>query len=183
MAGGGGRRVSNSDKGLLKYRGKTLVESQITWLKPQVTELLISANRNIPQYSSLGFSVFSDNSNSFLGPLQGVCIGLEKSTTEWMFVQPVDLPSLPNNAIHLLSNKINEMQSNEQLTCYYFKTDEREHYLSMLIAKSTLTKLKQFLASNRKRVRDFHRYIKSVPLNVGLGEEFFINLNHSSDFK
>lgn len=182
LAGGTGRRVSNQDKGLLEYRGRKLIERQIVWLQPQVSELLISANRNISYYKDFGFPVVRDDIDVFLGPLQGVCKGLENSSKDWMFVQPVDMPSLPTSTLQLFLEKINTLPTREQSNCYYCSSDKRKHYLSMLIAKSKQVELRQFLQDNGKKVRDFHRLIDSVSLDLGLGESHFVNLNRPSDY-
>lgn len=34
LAGGEGRRVGGSDKGLLEFEGVSLIERQLSWLKP-----------------------------------------------------------------------------------------------------------------------------------------------------
>jgi len=51
LAGGEGRRVGGNDKGLLPYKNKRLIEHVIERMSPQVTDIVISANRNIETYS------------------------------------------------------------------------------------------------------------------------------------
>jgi len=143
---------------------------------------LISANRNISYYQGFGFSVVRDDVDAFLGPLHGVCKGLKNSVKDWLFVQPIDVPALPVDTLQLLLEKINAYPPKAQSSCYYLQSDKREHYLSMLIAKSKHVELRQFLHNNGQRVRDFHRLVDSVSVDLGLDESCFANLNSPSDY-
>ena len=182
LAGGAGRRVARKDKGLITYQGLSLIEKQIQWLRPQVNTILISANRNIAEYTQFGYPVLTDNDETFKGPLQGVLKGLENCSTEFLFVQPVDVPDLPVKLIELLLNHIAGFGSPVCADCYYLKSDRREHYLSMLIHKKCSTKLKKFLDLDNRRVNAFHQEIGSVVLDLNLKESVFKNLNFQSDF-
>ncbi len=159
-----------------------MIERQIHWLKPQVNAILISANRNIAEYTHLGYPVLTDNNETFKGPLQGVLKGLEKCSTEFLFVQPVDVPDLPVKLIELLLSQIVGSGNRVCADCYYLKSDQREHYLSMLINKNCFSKLKNFLDLDNCRVKEFHQEIGSVVLDLHLKEAVFKNLNFQSDF-
>ncbi len=176
LAGGAGRRVGGVDKGLLNYDGTSLIERQTQWLKPQVKTILISANRNIEQYKKYNHEVLQDNQQGFEGPLHGVLKGLEFCSTPWLFVQPVDMPGLPINLIDLIQSK------QVVADCYYLKSNQREHYLSMLINRKCLPGLKKYLTSGSRRVRGFHQQMGSIPLDLGLEESMFKNLNLQSDY-
>lgn len=54
LAGGQGRRVNEADKGLLLWRGKPLVAHVAQRLAPQVSQLIVSANRHIATYAAFG---------------------------------------------------------------------------------------------------------------------------------
>jgi len=182
LAGGEGRRVEGRDKGLLKYKGTSLIERQIAWLEPQVKSLLISANRNIEQYKKFEHLVLCDNTKHFEGPLRGVLRGLESCSTEFLFVQTVDVPHLPVNLVELLIDKM-KSQKKKSLSCYYLKSNQREHYLSMLISKKCLHSLKDYLESGHRKVIDYHREIGSIALDLGVSELAFRNLNSSIDYQ
>lgn len=188
LAGGEGRRVSGKDKGLLSYKGSSLIELQIAWLAPQVKGLLISANRNIDQYKEFNNLVLQDQtrhhgSSQFNGPLNGVLEALQNCATEWLFVQPIDVPNLPDNLIDRLHKKIFTQQHDTSVNCYYLRTTQREHYLSMLIHRCCLPKLDAFLAENNRRVKDFHAMIGSISIDLNLDEDAFKNLNSIGDYR
>jgi molybdenum cofactor guanylyltransferase len=60
LAGGRGRRMGGSDKGWQLYRGLALVQQALQRLQPQVSQVLISANRNLARYGALGVPVWPD---------------------------------------------------------------------------------------------------------------------------
>lgn len=192
LAGGEGRRVSGKDKGLLVYKGISLIKRQIDWLSPQVASLLISANRNIENYQKYGHPVLLDQSNEvnnssygeteFNGPLSGILKALQSCSTEWLFAQPVDVPNLPINLLDKILKTISRKPF-ESKNCYYLKSDQRDHYLSMLINKSAESQLEQYLESDRRRVRDFHWTINSQPVDLNLNEKLFENLNFEQAYK
>ncbi len=183
LAGGAGSRIGGADKGFLKYADLTLIEHQIQWLKPQVKTLLISANRNISQYQNFSYSVLEDNNDGFEGPLWGLKKGLENCVTDWLFVQPIDMPDLPTNLIGLLAENILLSEVSQESDCFYLISDQREHYLSMLINRKCLLALQRFLNTGNKRVRDFHRQIGSLTVDLKIKETNFKNLNFQSDYQ
>src|SRR5688500_14073270 len=50
LAGGKGTRMGSVDKGLQSLRGKPMVEWVLARFAPQVTEIIINANQNVPTY-------------------------------------------------------------------------------------------------------------------------------------
>ena len=107
LAGGRGERMGGADKGWVFYEGRPLIVSVVERLAPQVTALLISANRNVDRYAALGAVVEDDttplNSESFPGPLIGVLSGLRRARTEWVATVPCDAPHLPSDLVQRLT--------------------------------------------------------------------------------
>ena len=97
LSGGAGRRMGGRDKGWVEWHGRPLIEHVLARLRPQVTQLLISANRNADRYARLGAEVFSDapSGEEFPGPLAGIAAGLARARTDWVLVVPCDAPRLP----------------------------------------------------------------------------------------
>ncbi|MDH3870924.1 MAG: NTP transferase domain-containing protein, partial [Gammaproteobacteria bacterium] len=60
LAGGLGRRLGGSDKGLVEVEGWPLIDRVIAAFGPQVQQLLINANRNIQEYERYGYPVVPD---------------------------------------------------------------------------------------------------------------------------
>ncbi len=177
LAGGRGRRVGGLDKGLLKFKGDELIKHQVRWLSPQVDELLISANRNLEHYKSFGYPVVSDSDQNFNGPLAGILEGLKNCTNDWLFTTPVDVPCLPDD---LLTKFFNEFGCRAQVG--YLKTNTRDHYLNMLVNKSSIGLLEKACDHGRLRVRDFLSSADAVPIDLGLDEVYFSNLNNLEQY-
>lgn len=95
LAGGRAQRMGGIDKGLIPFHGKALIEFAINRLKPQVSTILINANRSITKYSHYGHPVLMDETPDFSGPLAGFSVGLKHCKTPYLLTSPCDSPLLP----------------------------------------------------------------------------------------
>jgi len=114
LAGGRATRMGGSDKGFVEFRGRPLIEAVIERLKPQVGQLLISANRNIDRYRTLGFPVLLDADEGlepFPGPLAGMLAGLRAARTPWLATAPCDAPFLPADLVSRLLSALGGEQA------------------------------------------------------------------------
>lgn len=94
LAGGEGRRMGGQDKGLLLLNDRPLAAHALQRLAPQVSQVLISANRHAEAYAALGVPVLADSLPGFLGPLAGLLTGLQSCPTDWLLSVPCDSPAL-----------------------------------------------------------------------------------------
>lgn len=102
LAGGRGRRMGEADKGLILLQGKPLVSWVVDRIAPQVSEVLISANRNLQRYRELGHVVLADEMPDFPGPLAGLHRAMAAvSHPLWLSV-PCDVPFLPGDLVRRL---------------------------------------------------------------------------------
>jgi len=177
LAGGAGQRVGGVDKGLLEYQGVRLINKQLEWAKGQAKTILISANRNLPEYQRFGFPVLKDAGEAFSGPLNGVLKALQECDTPWLFVQPIDLPNLPENTLDLMFSHKEKLAR-----CAYLESNSREHYLSMIIHQDCLKELEGYIKQGNSKVSLFHGFVNSQKINLGLKEDKFLNLNRSDDY-
>jgi molybdopterin-guanine dinucleotide biosynthesis protein A len=97
LAGGRAQRMGGIDKGLIPFHGKALIESAISRLKPQVSTILINANRSITKYSHYSYPVLMDETPDFSGPLAGFSVGLKHCKTPYLLTSPCDSPLLPTD--------------------------------------------------------------------------------------
>ncbi len=105
LAGGQSNRMGGHDKGWVQLNGKPLIYHVLERLTPQVSDIVISANRNLLDYKSLGYPVIEDE-NSLLGPLEGMATCLNQITTRYALVVPVDAPYIPSDLVAQLSVKL-----------------------------------------------------------------------------
>uniref|UniRef100_E6PNG1 Putative molybdopterin-guanine dinucleotide synthase protein A MobA n=2 Tax=root TaxID=1 RepID=E6PNG1_9ZZZZ len=98
LAGGRASRMGGLDKGLQPFRSTPLIQHVLENLKPQVGQVLISANRNLTAYRRFGVPVLTDaDPAAFDGPLAGILAGLQHCKTRYVLVVPCDSPRLPEN--------------------------------------------------------------------------------------
>ena len=114
LAGGRGSRMGGVDKGLQNFRGlplalQTLMRLQLQSLPPQ--EILITANRNLAPYESLGVPVWPDSIDGFAGPLAGFLTGLEHCETPLLLTVPCDSPLLPLDLVERLYKALHEQDA------------------------------------------------------------------------
>lgn len=102
LAGGRGARMQGSDKGLVEYRGRPLLEHVLDRVMPQVGDIVISANRNLLRYQSYGYPVIPDSIAGFAGPLAGIASALPACKHDWVLVTPCDMPYLPDDLVSTL---------------------------------------------------------------------------------
>jgi len=103
LAGGRGQRMGGVDKGLQPWQGRALVDHALARLVPQVSHVLISANRHLESYAMRGWPVLVDTADDFPGPLAGVLAGLRAASTPWLAVVPCDAPRLPADLVARLA--------------------------------------------------------------------------------
>lgn len=98
LAGGRATRMGGSDKGLQKLHGIPLIGHALQRLRAQTrppAAILISANRNLPEYRALGVPVWPDDDVRFPGPLAGFLSGLAHGATPLVLTLPCDVPRFP----------------------------------------------------------------------------------------
>lgn len=100
LAGGRSRRMG-TDKGLVDYHGRKLVEWAIDILSPVSSELLISTSNKV--YEQFGFRTIADKF-VFTGPGGGIHAALEAASYNTLLVLSVDTPRMTTSFLrHLIS--------------------------------------------------------------------------------
>jgi molybdopterin-guanine dinucleotide biosynthesis protein A len=103
LCGGEGRRLGGADKPLQRLAGQPLVARVLARVRPQVSDVLISANRNVECYAAYGHPVAADGSFAGLGPLAGIVAGFDRTGGDWLLCVPGDAPLLPLDLVDRLA--------------------------------------------------------------------------------
>ena len=170
LAGGQGKRVGGADKGLVLYNNKPLIEYVFNAVKPQVDDVVISANRNIEFYKSYSTRVIGDSAKDYQGPLAGIAACLKHCKHELVLVVACDMPNLPVKLVEQLTDKL-------QNNSICIATVKNYHQLAMIIKKDLLYSIQQHLDKNQLKLI---QWVESVAYNTVSfdGEpDAFINLN------
>lgn len=97
--------MGGTDKPLVRFRGAPMVEQVVRRLQPQVDQVIISANRNLPLYSQLG-RVVTDSPLESRSPLTGVLRVFQETAAAWLMVCPGDAPLLDTGLCQRLRDAV-----------------------------------------------------------------------------
>ncbi|MGD9992685.1 MAG: molybdenum cofactor guanylyltransferase [Salinivirgaceae bacterium] len=92
MAGGKSSRMG-TNKALLPFQGKRLIDRSVETLLPLVNKIIISSNEPLPE---LPYPQIADSVEA-IGPLGGLQACLNFSSTEWNMLIPCDTPFLSDS--------------------------------------------------------------------------------------
>ena len=154
LAGGRALRMGGVDKGLQLFRGQTLVQHALMRLQPQVSQLLINANRNPADYALTGLKVIADTDFADMGPLSGFLSGLQHCDTEWLVTVPCDSPFFPLDLVEKLAAAATAKQSLIAMVQTQRLPDNAWELQPVfcLMHRSLIHSLKDYLASGQRKI-------------------------------
>lgn len=177
LAGGRGSRLGGRDKGLVEFRGRPLLDYVLAVLRPQVQEILISANRNLERYRATGHRVVTDTDGEFAGPLAGVLAGLHAARTPYLAVVPCDGPLLSDDLVARLCAALGERHA----AIAAAHDGERLHPTYALIPLGRVAALEDYLRSGRRKVSEFYAENDLVTVDFSDRPQAFLNVNTPED--
>lgn len=175
LAGGRGTRMDGADKGLVEYRQRPLIEWVLSAIRPQVGEVLISANRNIDAYAQYGCRVIQDTMPDFPGPLAGVLAAMDAISTTWLLVTLCDSLHLPANLVQ----KLLEAAQAADMPIAVAADSQREHYTTMLVQTRLADSLRDYLQSGQRAVHAWQQGLN--PARAMFAREELRNFNTKAD--
>jgi molybdopterin-guanine dinucleotide biosynthesis protein A len=177
LAGGKSSRMNGKDKGLMNFRGQELIRHVLRVVEPRVSEVLISANRNIELYENFG-KVIMDELEDFQGPLAGVSSALKVCFTRYLLVLPCDSPLIDEE---LIDNLISRMGETEVDICVAH--DGSIMHATFAIIEAKLGKsLEEFLENGGRKMALWYRQHSIERIDVSSQLEVLTNLNRPEDF-
>lgn len=171
LAGGEGRRAGGRDKGLIEYRGRPLIEHVLARIRPQVNEIIISANRNIDRYRQYSDQVVSDESNSYRGPLAGIDACLPHCQNPLALVAACDMPQLPDD----LAPRLYIGLADRDLA---IASIDGHHQLALLLKTTLRDSIHQRLADDRLKLIEWIETQDYSTVSFDDKAGAFANLNH-----
>ena len=177
LCGGAATRMGGQDKGLVCFHGRPLVDIAIDRLRAQVSQILISANRNCREYETRGYQVlkdpgFQDDGPNYDGPLAGFLAGLNAATTPWIMTVPCDCPRFPTDLV----SQLIQASPNPDVVRYV-----AGHPTFSLVPVVRLKSLMAALQRGQRKLGDWLSEQQAVSIPVR-DEEAFRNLNSPQDF-
>ena len=168
--------MGGKDKGWVHWRGRPLVEHVLERLRPQVSTVILSANRNVERYRGLGFPVVEDDHlryGNFAGPLAGMLAGLEQTEAAWVAFVPCDAPCLPQD---LVARLLDVARSGPAVVPALAVSGGRRQPVFCLLPRALAPRLATALAAGERRPTVF---LESVGAReVGFDDDAgFANIN------
>ncbi len=179
LAGGKGSRMDGADKGLLEISGTTFLAAIARILEPQVSSLVISANRNLSAYKKYGYPVITDSLDGYPGPLGGILSAMDHCDTELLLTVPCDAPLLAAD----YATRMYRAMINAKTDACVAHDGTRMQPVYSLLHRKHVELLRNYLETGNRGVQ---RWIKSLtPASVDFSDhpEQFYNLNTPADQK
>jgi molybdopterin-guanine dinucleotide biosynthesis protein A len=177
LAGGKARRMGGQDKGLVSINDRPMIAYAIDALRPQVSGLLINANRNRDSYARFGYPIVADAERDFLGPLAGCASGMLAASTPYIAVAPCDSPLLCGNLVQRLYTALTAGGSRIAVA----HDGRRLQPVFALLDCTLLNDLTGYLADSGRKIDqwyDRHGYAIADCSDV---PESFLNINAPAD--
>jgi len=177
LAGGQGRRMGGQDKGLIELAGRPLVAYVIERLAPQVSSIVISANRELEKYKAFGHNVVADRRDDFQGPLAGIERALSECESDYVVSVPCDLPLLP---LDLVVRLVDAVRRSSSLIAVAAVGSRRQNVVA-LWDKRCLLPLRAFLDAGGRRVEEFLIRQDATTVDFSDAAAAFDNMNTPED--
>ena len=188
LAGGKSSRMGGGDKCLLPLAGRPILAHVIERLKPQVAELIISANGDPACFSAFGLPVVEDRLGVYAGPLAGILAGLEWARTNrpqsrFAITAASDTPFLPADLVDRLCSASGEGAPNLAVA----RSADGLHPVFGLWPMTLAPDLEASLMSGERKVSDWVRQhqareVMFPPLEIGSQTiDPFFNINRADD--
>jgi len=177
LAGGQGRRMGGSDKGLVEIAGRPMIEHVLERLAPQVEQVLINANRNQERYARYGYPVIADSVGEFFGPLAGMATAMQNALTPWILTVPCDSPLLASNLARRMYDEISKQDAEIAVA----NDGERMHPVFTLLNRKLLNSVLAFLERGERKIDRWFAAHNTVVVDFSDCSEAFLNVNRPED--
>ena len=170
--------MDERDKGLVELAGRPLAGWVIERLRPQVGEIVISANRHLEAYAAFGCPVVADDLPDQPGPLAGILAAARRTSVDWLLVTPCDTPFLPGELAECMLNAALA----RDVPLVRAADGERIHYAVMLLHRRLLADMAAALAGGERRVQVWqarHPHAEAAFANTNA----FFNINTEDDLR
>ena len=177
LAGGKASRMDGEDKGLIVFRELPLIAHVVNVVKPKVSQILISANRNHEEYANFG-KVIRDDLKGFQGPLAGISKALKVCSTPYLLVLPCDSPLIDEA---LIDSLIEKMEISKVDICVAH--DGSIMHATFALMQTKLEKsLEGFLEEGGRKMALWYRQHSLERIDVSSHLEVLTNINRPEGF-
>ena len=177
LAGGRSMRMNNQDKGLIHFKYRPMISYALEALSSVCNHIFINANRNLVEYEAFGFTVITDQTHSFDGPLAGILTTLIHTDAELLVVMPCDTPYFKSEHLQQLLTTL--AAQDVDIAVAFDGVQVQPIFLAL---KTSLTQnLHDYLASGQRKVAGWLEPLNSVYVDFSLESSIFINVNTADE--
>ena len=144
-------RGQGTEKALIPFRGRLLVQHVIERLQAQVGSILLNTRSDQAPWPAFELPLVHDLVDGFAGPLAGLQAGLAACTTDWLIMVPCDTPLLPLDLVDGLVRAQRETGV-ERLSV---RRGDQAHPVFALVHRQVAADLADFLASGGRKIEDW----------------------------
>ena len=177
LAGGKSSRMG-TDKGLLHFHGKPIVQTIIDQILPTVNKTVIVSNN--AEYEKFGLEVFADLITD-VGPAGGIHAAMTHTDSEQIFVVSCDMPYITTDAIQYMI----EQASQSQITLPLNR--EKIEPLFGVYSKKCLPLWQQLIEQGMIKLQEMVTHFELLKINIETNELFndllFLNINDKNDLQ
>ena len=177
LAGGRATRMGGMDKGLVVLNGIPMLEHILVTLRPQVSDVLINANRNIERYANYGYKVVPDMLGDYFGPLAGMASAMQAAGTEYILTVPCDSPLLPRD----LAVRLADALTRDRADISVAHDGDRMQPVFSLLRCNLLASMLAYLESGERKIDLWYARHKLAIADFTDSPETFLNVNTPED--
>ena len=177
MAGGKSKRMG-TDKGMLRFRNKFLIEYSLEALKPSCPTILISSNND--DYGKFGYPVIKDIVPD-AGPIGGIYSCLLNTGSPYNLVLAYDMPMIGDQTMKFLAS----MAGSARIVVFANSEGEMEplcgsYHRDILPVLTEKIRLGEYGLNGL--IRSVDHKILSLPAKISKTyQDVFININQPED--
>jgi molybdopterin-guanine dinucleotide biosynthesis protein A len=177
LAGGRAKRMGGVDKGLVPINDRPMIAWVIDALRPQVSDVLINANRNRDRYGEFACPVIDDGDSDFRGPLAGMASAMQTARTPYIAVVPCDSPLIGGELVARLYAAA--ASSGSPIAAAH--DGERLQPVFALLACELLDDLAGYLDDGERKIDRWYARHGYVKVDFNDVAEWFANINTPED--
>ena len=172
--------MGGQDKGLVRLNDRSMVEYVIEALRPQVSGLIINANRNAETYAEIGdCPVVTDIIPDYAGPLAGMASAMQAANTKYIVTAPCDSPFLAGHMVERLYVTLKQQCAQLSVAA----DGLRMQPVFALIPCSLLNDLLTFLKTGGRKIDRWYEQHHTVVADLSDARDSFLNINSREDLK
>ena len=166
--------MGGTDKGLIELNGRPMVDYVVSALRPQVSELLINANRHLEQYAEIGdCPVISDQIQGFVGPLAGMASAMESCGSPFLLTAPCDSPLVAPD----LAKRLFQSLKDEDAEISVAHDGERLQPVFALLSRELLPSILCYLTDGHRKIDQWYESRRFTTSDFSDRPDMFLNIN------